>query len=148
MSATLEDHYKLHDGYVSHKTNYYFPVYERYFLPFRDKPIRLLEIGVQNGGSLQIWKKYFQKAAVIVGCDIDPRIEELKLEVGIELVVGDISSPATVQKLKAISPEFDIVIDDGSHRSEHIIAAFPAIISAGHAGRNIPCRRPRLFLLA
>jgi hypothetical protein len=124
MHSTVRELFEQHDGYVSDKWSSYLDVYDEIFEPYRFLPVRILEIGVQNGGSLQIWRKYFPNAAVIVGCDIDGRIERLTPGEKIKLLVGDISNFKTVEKLKLISPEFDIVIDDGSHRSEHIIAAF------------------------
>ena len=44
---------------------------KRYFESMMDQPINLLEIGVRNGGSLELWAEYFNKAVNIVGCDID-----------------------------------------------------------------------------
>jgi hypothetical protein len=42
--------------------------HERIFAEFNDKPVRLLEIGVKNGGSLEIWAKFFLKGLKFVGC--------------------------------------------------------------------------------
>lgn len=127
MTETLLNLYETHDGYVSDKWSSYLAVYEELFAPLRDKPVRLLEIGVQNGGSLQIWSKYFRNATAIVGCDINPGIAKLKPGPKVHLVVGDIASPATAADIRRISSTYDIVIDDGSHRSDHIIAAFRQI---------------------
>lgn len=124
MSGTVRDLYEAHDGYISDKWSSYLTVYEELFSGLRDKPLRILEVGVQNGGSLQIWRKYFPNAQVIVGCDFDVRVARLEPGEKIHIVIGDITAASTVEKIRAISPEFDIVIDDGSHRSEHIIAAF------------------------
>lgn len=124
MTETVRDAYVAHDGYLSDKWSSYLTVYEELFSTLKTKPIRLLEIGVQNGGSLQIWRRYFPNAVAIVGCDFDPRVAKLQPGPKIHLVVGDITSPSTVESIKSVCPEYDIVIDDGSHRSEHIIAAF------------------------
>lgn len=59
-------------GPVVHKWHHYLPIYERYLSPLRSRPIRMLEIGVSKGGSLQLWRKYFGPEAVIFGIDIDP----------------------------------------------------------------------------
>lgn len=32
--------------------------------------IAVVEVGVQNGGSLELWDEYFFRANAIVGCDI------------------------------------------------------------------------------
>ena len=37
----------------------YFDVYDIIFKKFRKKKITFVEVGVLNGGSLEIWKKYF-----------------------------------------------------------------------------------------
>ncbi|MCX7595658.1 MAG: hypothetical protein N2235_18250, partial [Fischerella sp.] len=38
---------------------HYFPLYEKWFSKFIGKSPRILEIGVQNGGSAEMWVKYF-----------------------------------------------------------------------------------------
>ena len=49
----------------------YLDVYEKYFDSRRDSKA-ILEIGVRNGASLQLWKKYFP-SAFIIGVDVVPR---------------------------------------------------------------------------
>ena len=39
----------------------YFSVYEKFFSKFKNKKIIFVEIGIFNGGSLQMWKNYFGK---------------------------------------------------------------------------------------
>ena len=43
----------------------YFNVYEKLLSRFRDKEITLVEIGIHNGGSLHIWKKYLLKQKIL-----------------------------------------------------------------------------------
>src|SRR4051812_35132651 len=117
-SESLFDLFNSHSGKVSDKWELYLREYDRLFLDFRDKTFRLLEIGVQNGGSLEIWAKYFPNAAAIVGCDIDPLVGALTYDdPRISVVVGDAAQDATVATIVAHAPQFDIIIDDGSHRS-------------------------------
>jgi hypothetical protein len=125
---TLAELYQNHDGYVSDKWSTYLSVYERLLSPMRDAPISLLEIGVQNGGSIQIWGKYFPNCKQIVGCDINPDCAKLAFAPPqISVVVGDIKEPETQLGVAAISPTFDIIIDDGSHTSSDIIKTFCAL---------------------
>ena len=42
-----------------HKWVHYFDIYERQFERFRGKSPSMIEIGVQGGGSLAMWKEYF-----------------------------------------------------------------------------------------
>lgn len=128
--------YEQHHGKVSDKWSLYLDVYDQLFEKFQDQEINLLEIGIQNGGSLEVWAQLFPRAKAIFGCDINPRCTHLKYaEHSIQVFVGDANEVATHRKILDASPQFDIVIDDGSHRSGDIIRSFslyfPAIASGG-----------------
>ena len=55
------------------KWHHYLGIYHRYLAPFCGTTVRLFEIGVHNGGSLQVWRRYLGPDAVIHGLDVDPR---------------------------------------------------------------------------
>jgi cephalosporin hydroxylase len=40
-------------------THSYIEKYEEILAPYRDRPITLVEIGVESGGSLAMWAEYF-----------------------------------------------------------------------------------------
>ena len=89
----------------------------------RATPVRLLEIGVQNGGSLEVWSKYLPPDSTIIGIDIDPTVEKLNFNGNVRAFVADINDTDKVDRL--IGPEpFDVIIDDGSHTSSDIISTF------------------------
>ena len=54
----------------STKWEKYFDVYDSVFEKYRDKKITFVEVGVFNGGSLEIWKKYFHPESRIIGIDL------------------------------------------------------------------------------
>jgi glycosyltransferase involved in cell wall biosynthesis len=125
MKNDLTELYSTHKGKVSDKWSLYLKEYDRLFDSFREKKISLLEIGVQNGGSLEIWSKYFQKHIVLVGCDINKDCEKLRYENDrIKVIVGDANSLETKEKVLFVRDNYDIIIDDGSHTSGDIIKAF------------------------
>ncbi len=125
MEKTLQHFFMEHQGKITDKWNLYIEEDERIFAPYRDKPIRLLEIGVQNGGSLEIWSKYFPNAEKIIGCDIDPKCGELKFsDDRISVVVGDVNEKDIKPKILQKTDAFDLIIDDGSHKSSDIIRSF------------------------
>jgi SAM-dependent methyltransferase len=127
---SLLDLYKDHDGKVSDKWELYLSEYDRLLSRYRKKPLSVLEIGVQNGGSLEIWAKYFPEAERIFGCDIDPSCAELQFEDSrISVFVGDANSSDTKSKILCESPEFEVVIDDGSHTSTDIVESFVGYFS-------------------
>lgn len=122
---TLHQIYAQHQGKLSDKWSRYLDAYEDELRPWRDRPVRMLEIGVQNGGSLEIWPRYFPNGTVFVGCDIDPACAQLRYEdPRVHLVVGDANLEATRAQVLAINGEYDIVLDDGSHTSIDIVRSF------------------------
>jgi hypothetical protein len=124
-AKTLEQLYAEHKGKVSYKWSAYLSEYQRVFDQHRLEPIRLMEIGIQNGGSLEIWSKYFINATMLVGCDINPNCGLLKFEdPRINVVVGDANTDEVQEKIHGCVEKFDIIIDDGSHSSSDIIKSF------------------------
>jgi cephalosporin hydroxylase len=122
---TLEEIYAEHRGKVSDKWSAYLTEYDRIFQEYREKPVKLLEIGVQNGGSLEAWSRYFPNALKIVGCDIDPKCASLGYEdPRIAVVIGDANSDDAQAAILEHAPALDIIIDDGSHRSSDVIKSF------------------------
>ena len=93
-TSDLELYFRNNSGRLIHKWNHYFDVYERHFNRFRNKEIIILEIGISQGGSLQMWKNYFGSKTKIYGIDINPKCKELEEE-GIkdrQSIIGVISS--------------------------------------------------------
>jgi len=125
---TLQDLYNRHNGKVSDKWSLYISEYDRLLADYRNRPISLLEIGIQNGGSLEIWAEYFHQVTSLIGCDINPDCNQLIYKnPKISVVVGDSSRQETLNQIFGISKNFDIVIDDGSHRSKDIVHAFASL---------------------
>lgn len=122
---TLEQLYAEHVGKVSDRWSIYLGEYDRIFENYRNTSVRLLEIGIQNGGSLEIWSKYFPNAHKLVGCDINPACAHLSYEdPRIAVVVGDVNSSMARAKILSYASTFDVIIDDGSHRSSDIVKSF------------------------
>jgi len=125
MSDNIEYLHRSKIGKVSDKWSSYLTYYDSLFSKYKSSPICLLEIGVQNGGSLETWAKYFHNAQALIGCDIDPNCGLLVYEdPRISVVVGDANKIETLQAIKQINEVLDIVIDDGSHRSIDILNSF------------------------
>ena len=117
--------YKEHKEKLTDKWSMYLDEWDGLFEAFRDKEISLLEVGIQNGGSLEIWSKYFLNAKHIVGCDIDINCNYLEYaDPRISLVIGDINSDKCQQDIQKNVKSFDIFIDDGSHTSGDTISTF------------------------
>ncbi len=110
----------------------YLSTYEHYFAPMRQKPINLLEIGVAGGASMAMWKEYFtDEGTEIRGLDHNEEFVKAARELfppakapGMFFAWGDVKDDVVWFELKSTGIEFDIVIDDGGHYSDQIIAAF------------------------
>jgi len=123
--STLQSLYAEHRGKAADKWALYLDVYDRVLGRFRDRPIDFLEVGVQNGGSLEIWAKFLPEARVLIGCDIDPACGTLAFDdPRIRVVVGAINEQATFEGIARQASGFDVFIDDGSHTSADIAASF------------------------
>lgn len=96
----------------------YFDVYERHFQKYRNKEITIMEIGVNKGGSLQLWKNYFGDKAKVIGIDINPECKKLEEE-NIEIYIGSQADREFLKEIKSKVPKLDILIDDGSHQVDH-----------------------------
>ncbi|MFQ5547402.1 MAG: class I SAM-dependent methyltransferase [Woeseia sp.] len=111
-----------------HKWHHYFDIYARHFEAYRSGPVRMLEIGVFRGGSLRMWKKYFHPDSVIVGIDIDKNCRQH--EIADQDVYVRIGSQADPDFLAAVNREFgpfDIILDDGSHKTYHQLVSFTSL---------------------
>ena len=99
-----------------------------------DQPLRILEMGVWRGGSLDLWRKYFGPEAIIFGIDIDEVITTLGID-SAEVRVGSQTDQAFLMGVLEEMGGVDVVIDDGSHLSKDVIASlkilFPHLAEGG-----------------
>jgi hypothetical protein len=107
------------------KWQHYFDVYEEVLRSSRGKPTRILEIGVFEGGSARMWMGYFGVGSTYVGVDINPActIHE-DMDRNINIRIGDQTDGQFLQSVAAEFGPFDVIIDDGSHISSHVIRSF------------------------
>lgn len=131
----LEEYLEQHaDGRRVHKWAHYLDVYERHLAQYRGRAITMLEIGVQSGGSLRMWRDYFGPAARVVGVDIDPRCARLE-DPDTTVVIGDQEDPRFMASLAERFGPFDVVIDDGGHtmtqQARTLEVLWPAIRTGG-----------------
>jgi len=125
MKNNLKKIFLNHKGKISDKWELYINEWDKIFSTYHDKDVNLFEIGVHNGGSLEIWADYFKNAKQIVGCDIDEACRKLEFEdPRVSVIIGDVNTDSVEAAVKALAKNFDIIIDDGSHSSSDIIRAF------------------------
>jgi len=119
----LRNYFEQNEGRLINKFDHYFDVYDRYFSRFRNKKITIVEIGVYQGGSLQMWRNYFGKEAIIWGIDIDPRCKSLEEE-NTHILIGSQEDPLFLRSIIDKIGVIDILIDDGGHTQNQQIITF------------------------
>jgi len=121
---------------IKHKTDkwgghFYTPHYERHFTVYKDKPITLVEIGIggytdsyRGGNSLRVWSEWFTHPdTVIIGIDIYEKLMQFD-DPRVKVYQGSQIDQEFLEEIHKLYGDFDIVLDDGSHRPEHVIETF------------------------
>jgi hypothetical protein len=106
-----------------HKWIHYFDIYDFWFKKYKNKPIVILEIGVYQGGSLNMWRDYFGKDAQIYAIDINPLCKQFEAE-NTKIFIGSQKDREFLKFVKTQIPKIDILIDDGGHTMSQQIVSF------------------------
>lgn len=125
----LETYFRQNDGRLIHKWMHYFDIYHRHFARFRGKPVVILEFGVFEGGSLEMWRDYFGRKAMIYGVDIDPRCKKFDGK-RMKIFIGDQEDRDFLRSLAAEIGPIDVLIEDGGHTMGQQIATFEEMYGA------------------
>lgn len=120
-----------HFGTDKAEGHHYTAHYERHLGHLRDEHFNMLEIGVgQNrgrlkaGASLRMWKWFFRRAEIIA---IDIKDMSHVARPRIHVFQGDQSDASVLRQVDEACGPFTVIIDDGSHRPEHIRASFATL---------------------
>lgn len=119
----LERYFRQNTGRLIHKWTHYFEIYDRHFSRFRGTDAHVLEFGVFQGGSLQMWKDYFGPKCRVFGVDINPECKRFE-EDRVEVLIGDQEDRAFLRSLTERIPRIDVLIDDGGHTMAQQIATY------------------------
>jgi len=110
----------------------YCPHYDRIFTPIRESEIKLVEIGVGGGESIQTWIEYFSSGH-IYGIDITRNTNPWNTAGApthprYTFTHGDQGDATWWPHFFANCGEgWDVVIDDGSHYAKDVIASWGAM---------------------
>ncbi|WP_146344766.1 class I SAM-dependent methyltransferase [Phaeobacter marinintestinus] len=126
FDGDLLDLYAGNKGVQVHKWHHYIPIYDRYFGPYRNTPVRFLEIGVNKGGSLQMWRNYFGPDATLFGIDINEDCAQYNGQAG-QVRIGSQADPNFLNKVIDEMGGVDVVLDDGSHVMSHVRTSFETL---------------------
>lgn len=99
----------------------YTPIYSMFLGGLRTagRPLIIGEIGVLNGASIRMWSDYFAEAE-IHAFDIDPKaLKSIEGIPNVKTHILDGGSAEQINKTFIGLPQFDLLLEDASHRLEH-----------------------------
>ncbi len=123
---SLRKVFEGHSGRYILKIDHFFDVYEKHFSRFRNTRMRILEIGINEGGSMLLWRNYFGADCEIHGLDINPNARNVVAD-DVFVHIGSQDDEEFLLSIVRQHGPFDIVIDDGSHFMDHQIRSFETL---------------------
>ncbi len=100
--------------FFSGKHSSYFDVYEELLENYINKNVTLVEVGINNGGSLFMWQKYLGEKCKVIGIDNNKKCKDLE-KYGFEIHIGSQADPKFWENFFSKVGKVDILIDDGGH---------------------------------
>src|SRR6266550_5384405 len=96
----------------------YTPTYHMLLGPYREQVKAVLEIGVNYGPSLRMWRDYFPNARII---GLDSNAACLFNEERIDCFPADQNNAESLDGALTIAgiSKYDLIVDDGSHEENH-----------------------------
>jgi hypothetical protein len=119
-------------NWPDHSCMGYTLTYEKYMKHFRNKPVKLFEIGICDKrfpyASPKMWMSYFKDLDLYCvdnfwGSYLHTKIEDIKLlnEWGVNFIYADQGNFCDWDELKKECPsDFDFIVEDGSHWPNHM----------------------------
>lgn len=129
---TIREASRINDKGSIRKLENYYEEYEFHFSRVRERSeksntqIKILEIGVQGGGSLHMWKEYFPYVH-ITGVDTDSTCRKYADGKYVDVEIGDQANKYFLQKIEKEHGPFDIIIDDGGHTMTQQLTSFKTL---------------------
>ena len=103
------DTWLMHAGGVTRHAEVVLHAFDR---EFPTESVRVLDVGVENGGSLEVWKSCLPDGSTVLGMDSDPRCKDL----GLDVVVCDVTDGNAVKE--ALRGQwFDLIVDSTGEMS-------------------------------
>ena len=126
---------------LAHKSYPYFDAYDDMFKRYRNKKIVFMEIGVQSGGSIAMWRAYFGKQLHYIGLDINEETQRFAdASRHIDIHIGDTGNVTVLKTIRRLYPDgVDILLDDGGHIMQQQINNFQTMFDFVEPGGIFAC---------
>jgi cephalosporin hydroxylase len=122
QGATFETWYDTHAaGRGIWKWNNALAAYQRHFGHWAGQPVKLAEIGVQSGGSIDMWHAVLGEQCHVYGIDINPATQQFTND-KTTIVIGDQADSNMWRNFfSSTTPSIDVLVDDGGHESHQML---------------------------
>ena len=127
-TAQETDLCRIAAGHDTDKGGAYTRAYHGLLKDVRDQPLRLLEIGLYNGGSLRMFRDYLPEAT-LHGIDIDPRCLAYQDEIpNTQVRLLDQANPTALEAfIDELGGAYDLILDDVGHTMEQQLVSFETL---------------------
>jgi hypothetical protein len=135
----LWNYFAAHDkGRRMSKYHHYFHIYHKHLEKFCGKDVHLVEIGVKDGGSLEMWRRYLGPRSHITGIDIHEKCKVFE-DSATDILVGDQADRSFWRRFREQSRPVDVLIDDGGHRPEQQMVTLEEVLPFLNCGGVYIC---------
>ncbi|CAL1149115.1 unnamed protein product [Cladocopium goreaui] len=104
----------------------YTQIYDVLLAPYQHTARNVLEIGIKKGGSMKLWREFFDASAFIYGMDIDPSCPTFTRDAHMKSIILDTNVRKDVEAAVG-DLRFDIIVDDGCHTNTCIWNSWKAL---------------------
>lgn len=115
-----------HRGRRVAKWTPYLDAYDAHLSRYRGTDVGIFEIGVFEGGSLELWRDFLGPGARILGIDIEPACAS-RVDPPNRVMIGSQADPAFLREAVRALGRVDVVVDDGSHQAQHQMVSFQTL---------------------
>lgn len=127
-SVTFESFYNAHSsGRGIWKWSNAIAAYQRHFGGWAGQPVKLGEVGIQSGGSIDMWQATLGPQCHVYGLDINPQVNAFANPTT-TITIGDQADPAMWNAFfTTTTPSLDILIDDGGHEPHQMLTTLAEV---------------------
>lgn len=124
----LRSFFEKNEANLINKWDHYFDIYDNHLRKYKESGERiiLLEIGVFQGGSINLWRDYFDNNVEIYAIDINPLCKSFEQE-GVNIFIGSQEDKQFLEEVIKKIPSPHIIIDDGGHSMKQLITSFEVL---------------------
>lgn len=110
------------------KWNNALEAYQRHFSYYVNKKVKLGEVGVQSGGSIEMWQDVLGDQCHVYGIDINPNTKGFEQAGRTTITMLDQGKKELWQNyFKEVTPSLDILVDDGGHEPHQMMTTLTEV---------------------